>query len=275
MTHFEWDLLGADGKKLYGQGWEPETLKGVVTLVHGLGEHSGRYAQVADFLGRAGYALLTFDLRGHGKTTGSRGDARLPDITSDMDLSLAEARRRWPGKPLFLYGLSLGGLLALYFTLQRKPRLNGVVASGPGLRTPLEKQKAKVALANLLASVLPHLILSSGLQPEDISRVHAVVEAYRSDPLVHDKASLSLARDALAAGRWTLAHAAEFASPLLLMQGSADRLVYPEGAQQFAKLVPGDVTLKIWTGLHHEIHNEPEKEDVLRFLADWLDRHLT
>jgi alpha-beta hydrolase superfamily lysophospholipase len=275
MAHFEWDLLGADGKKLYGQGWQPETLKGVVTLVHGLGEHSGRYAYVADFLNRAGYALLTFDLRGHGKTAGPRGDARLPDIVSDMDRLLAEVRRRWPGKPLFLYGLSLGGLMVLYFTLQRKPQLNGVVASGPGLKTPLEKQKAKVALANLLASLLPHLIISSGLKPEDISRVRTVVEAYRKDPLVHNKVSLLLARDGLAAGRWVLAHAAEFAPPLLLMQGSADRLVYPEGSQQFAKMVPGDVTTKIWTGLYHEIHNEPEKEDVLRFLVDWLDHHLT
>ena len=275
MAHFEWDLLGADGKKLYGQGWQPETLKGVVTLVHGLGEHSGRYAQVADFLSRAGYALLTFDLRGHGKTAGPRGDARLSDILSDMDRLLAEARYRWPGKPLFLYGLSLGGLLVLYFTLQRKPQLNGVVASAPGLKTPLEKQKAKVALANLLASLLPHLIISSGLKPEDISRVRTVVEAYQKDPLVHDKVSLSFARDALAAGRWVLAHAAGFLPPLLLMQGSADRLVYPEGSQQFAKMVPGDVTLKIWTELYHEIHNEPEKEDVLRFLVDWLDRHLT
>jgi alpha-beta hydrolase superfamily lysophospholipase len=274
MAHFEWDLLGSDGKKLYGQGWQPETLKGVVTLVHGLGEHGGRYAYVADVLGRAGYALLTFDLRGHGKTAGPRGDARLPDILNDMDRLLAEARRRWPGKPLFLYGLSLGGLLVLYFTLQRKPRLNGVVASGPGLKTPLEKQKAKVALANLLVSLLPHLILASGLKPEDICRVRTVVEAYQKDPLVHNKVSLSLARDALAAGRWALDHAAEFVPPLLLMQGSADRLVYPEGSQQFAQLAPGDVTLKIWDGLYHEIHNEPEKEDVLRFLVDWLDRHL-
>ncbi len=132
-----------------------------------------------------------------------------------------------------------------------------------------------MALANLLASLLPHLILSSGLKPEDICRVRTVVEAYQKDPLVHDKASLSLARDALAAGRWALAHAAEFGPPLLLMQGSADRLVYPEGSRQFAQLVPGDVTLKIWDGLYHEIHNEPEKEDVLRFLVDWLDRHLT
>ena len=165
--------------------------------------------------------------------------------------------------------------MGLYFTLQRKPRLNGVIATAPVLKTPLEKQKAKVALANLLASVLPHLILSSGLKPQDISRDPSVVEAYRSDPLVHDKASLSLGRDALAVGRWALAHAGEFASPLLLMQASADRLVYPEGAQQFAKQATGDVTLKIWPGLHHEIHNEPEKEDVLRFLVDWLDRHLT
>jgi alpha-beta hydrolase superfamily lysophospholipase len=275
MAHFEWDLLGADGKKLYGQGWQPETLKGVVTLVHGLGEHSGRYAHVADFLGQAGYAMLTFDLRGHGKTAGPRGDARLPDILSDIECLLVEARRRWPGKPLFLYGHSLGGSLGLYFTLQRKPRLNGVIATAPVLKTPLEKQKAKVALAKLLASLLPHLILSSGLKPQDISRDPSVVEAYRSDPLVHDKTSLSLGRDALAVGRWALAHAGEFASPLLLMQASADRLVYPEGSQQFAKMVQGDVTLKIWDGLYHEIHNEPEKEDVLRFLVDWLDRHLT
>ena len=275
MAHFEWDLLGADGKKLYGQGWQSETIKGVVALPHGLGEHSGRYAQVADFLGRAGYALLTFDLRGHGKTAGPRGDVRWPDILSDMDRLLVEARRRWPSKPLFLYGHSMGGLLVLYFALQRKPRLNGVVASSPGLKTPLEKQKAKVAMANLLASLLPHLIISSGLKPEDISRDPSVVEAYRKDPLVHDKVSLSIARDGLAAGRWSLDHAAEFIPPLLLMQGSADRVVYPEGSQQFAQRAPGDVTLKTWPGLHHEIHNEPEREDALRFMVDWLDRHLT
>jgi acylglycerol lipase len=146
------------------------------------------------------------------------------------------------------------------------------VASGPALQTQLRKQKVKVALVRLLAPVFPRLALPSGLDDSGISREPAVVAAYRGDPLVHDKASLGFARDAMEAGDSALAAASGFPVPLLLLHGGADRLTDPDGSRAFAAALGPACTLTIYDGLFHEIHNEPEQDQVLSDMLAWLDR---
>jgi acylglycerol lipase len=273
MKHFETSWQTTDGLRLYAQGWEPETeTVAVVCLVHGLGEHSGRYAHLAAFLNQSGYSVIAFDLRGHGKSGGARGHSpSFEYFMSDIDLLLQAASDRYPGKTRFLYGHSLGGILVLNYVLRRKPRLAGVIATGPGLRTALEEQTAKVAFAKSVGAVLPTLSLPSGLDARLISRDVEVVQAYQSDPLVHNRATLGMAKNTFQAISWAFDHCEEFDIPLLLMHGAADQIAYTRGSQEFANQVNCSCTLKLWDGLYHEIHNEPEKDQVFAYLLAWME----
>jgi acylglycerol lipase len=275
MEHFTFKVRSRDGLQLFVQGWEPdESVRAVICLIHGLGEHSGRYAHLAQFLMPSGYAVLSFDLRGHGNSEGIRGHFPSIDVVlQDIDALILTARGRYPDIPVFLYGHSLGGILVLNYVLRYKPELAGVVASSPGLRTALENQKGKIALARLLGIFAPSVTLPTGLDTRSLSREAKVVVDYEQDPLVHDRASLSFANTMLKAIQWTFQHAREFHLPLLIMHGTADRLAFYQGSREFAGNVQGDLTLKLWEGLYHEVHNEPEKGDVLAFLLQWLESH--
>jgi alpha-beta hydrolase superfamily lysophospholipase len=269
-----------DGVNFFVQGWEPDTQpKAVIALVHGLGEHVGRYAHVGKALTDAGYVLVGFDVRGHGKSSGARGHfPSLDAVMSDIRQFFQVISQRYSNIPQFLYGHSLGGLLALAYAVQNpKQGLKGVMVTGSGLRSALQEQKAKMAMAKILGTLVPTMTIPSGLDANTISRDKAVVDKYVNDPLVHDKTSLGLGKSALNAIDVSFAGAKDFAYPLLIMHGQADKLTYASGSQDFAKLVSEknkDVTLKIWEGLYHEVHNEPEQAEVFKVMIEWLDRHL-
>jgi alpha-beta hydrolase superfamily lysophospholipase len=277
---FEAKMDGQDGTSFYVQGWEPDRgkPKALIALIHGLGEHTGRYVHVAQALTEAGYALVGFDLRGHGKSGGARGhtaslDAYMQDIRQFFGL----LKQRYPDLPHFLYGHSLGGLLTLTYTIQYGAGLRGVVVTSSALSSPLQKQKAKVAMAKILGSLLPTVTLPSGLEAAAISHDPDVVQKYIQDPLVHSSTSLGFGKAALKAVDLCFARAKEFPAPLLMMHGTGDRIAYSSGSEEFAKLVSAagcDVTLKLWDNLYHEVHNEPEKAEVFKFMIEWLDKHL-
>lgn len=273
MKHYEFQWKTSDGVQLYGQGWQPEgEAKAVVSLVHGLGEHSGRYPHMAECLASAGYALVTFDLRGHGKSNGRRGHTPSIELLfDDIDHLLDEAARRYPGLPRFLYGHSLGGNLVLNYTLRRLPRLAGVIATGPWLRLAGTSPAAKLVLGSVMDRVWPSMAFANGLDPQDISRDPAVVSAYIRDPLVHDRLSARLGIGAYRSGAWALEHAREFPLPLLLMHGDSDHITSPEASREFAEQAGSRCTFKAWEGCYHEIHNEPEQKQVFATLLNWLD----
>lgn len=271
-TEHHWET--ADRLSLYAQCWQPkQDSRAAICLVHGLGEHSGRYAHLARVFSDHGYSLMSYDLRGHGRSQGPRGFApSFESLMQDMDLFLERCRERFPGKALFLYGHSLGGLLALNYVLRRKPPLAGVIVTSPGLRTALQEQRLKILLARFLGAIIPRLALPSGLDPQGISRDPEVVRRYVDDPLVHDRAAVGLGKSLLDAIDYAFEHAAEFSLPLLLMHGTEDRIAYPRGSQEFAAQVQGDCTFKLWEGMSHELHNEPEKDEVFAFMLNWLSR---
>ena len=269
-----------DDITFYIQGWEPEGKpKAILCLVHGLGEHTGRYEHVGKALNDAGYALFGFDLRGHGKTGGTRGHIpSLDEAMQDVQRFIGFQKQNFPDTPIFLYGHSLGGMLALTYAIQHDEGLQGVIATGAGFRSPLEEQKAKIALIKVLGSLVPGITLPSGLDPSTISRDPEVVQRYVSDPMVHGKISAGLGKTMLSGIEYCFAHAKEIKPPLLLMHGTDDKLVYASGSEEFAKLAGEtnkDVTLKLWDGLHHEIHNEPEQAEVFKVMIGWLDKHLS
>lgn len=280
MRRFEDKWEDQDGTPFFIQGWEPESgaPKALVALVHGLGEHTSRYIHVGGALTDAGYALAGFDLRGHGKSGGARGHSpSLDAYIQDIHQFLQRMEKRYPDVPHFLYGHSLGGLLVLAYASQYGAGLRGVVATGPALRSSLQEQKAKVAMVRLLGSLLPTVTVQSGLDATTISRDPAVVEAYRNDPLVHYSTSLGFGKAALSAIDLCFARAKEFPAPLLIIHGKEDKITYSSGSEDYAELLRAagkDVTLKLWDGLYHEVHNEPEKGDVFRFMIEWLDAHV-
>jgi acylglycerol lipase len=276
MVYEEFGWRTADGLQIYGRNWRPDTgpVKAVVCLVHGLGEHSGRYEYLADSLCRAGYAMMAFDLRGHGRSEGKRGHAvSYEALMDDIAHSIEEAEVRYPKHPIFIYGHSLGGNLVLNFVLRRQPRLSGAIVTGPLLRTTRATPWWKMWAARILYVVWPSVTLSNGLRREDLSRDTQVAGEYERDPLVHNRMSAQLGVDAFEAGRWAENHANQLALPLLLMHGDEDRITSVEASREFAARAGDVCTLVIWPGLFHEVHKSPEKEQVLTCALEWMESH--
>lgn len=268
-----------DGLKLHTRRW-PATapVRGQLLIVHGLGEHIERYAHVAAALNAQGWEVHGWDHRGHGKSEGRRGDIPDHDALLRDTARVIDAVRR-PAERFVLLGHSLGGVIAARFAaeaLVAKPAawsrpLDGLVLSSPALDPGLNGgQKLALALAEKLA---PGLAVSNGLKPEWISRDPAVVKAYATDPLVHDRITARTTRFIVDAGARVIGDAPRWRLRTLLMWAGADRCVAPRGSEAFAAAVPANVVAtKPWPGLFHEIFNEPEKAEVLAVLSDWLNR---
>jgi alpha-beta hydrolase superfamily lysophospholipase len=277
-------FTAADGENLALHEWPVSAntpLRGLVVLVHGLGEHAGRYGALAEQLNAWGFAVRGYDHYGHGASAGPRGgltsDTRLLDDLADM-IECTRARLP-PGLPLVLLGHSMGGAVAARFAaeaLSSAPAawsrpLDGLVLSSPALDAGLSGgQKLALALAENLA---PHLAVGNGLKPAWICRDPDVVSAYEHDPLVHDRITACTTRFIIDAGERAIADAPRWAVPTLLMWAGADRCVAPRGSEAFAAAAPAQVlATRPWPGLYHEIFNEPEKAEVLGVLTDWLNR---
>lgn len=276
MKTYESSWTDQQGLKFYSRGWEPDTApKAVVALVHGHGEHIGRFAHVGEIMTKAGYAVMGFDLRGHGQSGGPRGHT--PSIEAfmrDIDLFLEHVHARYPNLPVFLYGHSIGGALVLNYGLRRKPDVNGVIATSPALHTEPEKHPEKVVMAKVLGGLLPTVAISTGLQTSMLSHDPQVEQAYVKDLLVHDKVSLAFGKVMLEANQWALQHASEFALPLLLVHGTDDQIAFPSSSREFAAALGNKATLVLWKGLYHETHNELNKAEVLKTTIEWMDEHL-
>ncbi|HEX2981751.1 MAG TPA: alpha/beta hydrolase [Anaerolineaceae bacterium] len=261
-----------DGLNIYAKEFRPEgDARAVVCLVPGLGEHCNRYLHVARAFNDAGFALLTFDPRGHGRSEGQRGHAPTYDhLMDDIDLLLENAEKLYPGKDRFLYGHSLGGNLVLNYAIRRQPKLAGVISTSPGLLQAVEPPAWKTSIGKVMYNIWPTMSLANGLDREGLSRDHAVIDKYSSDPLVHDRISARMGLDVISSGKWAIEHADEMRLPLLLVHGSADRITSCNGSDAFAAKVKGDVTFKLWEGGYHELHNEPDQAQVIQTLVDWV-----
>lgn len=261
--------------RTWAPGGRPRAMVG---LVHGLGEHSGQYDHVAGFLADRGFLVLAPDLPGHGKNPGVRGHGSYALYDEVICALVAEARRRGgPGAPVFLYGHSTGANRALWWQIAHPDdRLAGIVASSPSLGAPDPRPSAaKKAVAKILARVWPSFTMENGLDLSNLSSDPASVEAIRRDPLFHTKVSTRLGVDFLRSWAWFARWpGGRFASPTLILQGTADRVVDPEATISVARKMSGDVTLKTWDGFRHVLHHAPEKDSVLGFIAGWMEQHL-
>ncbi len=271
-------MRARDGVLLRRRDWPAAGAKGTIVIVHGLGEHAGRYAHVAARLNASGWSVVGYDQRGHGASPGERGRiAGDDDLLADL-AAVVDAVRHDPPKRVVVLGHSLGGLVAARFVAGGldAPRpswqrdVDALVLSSPAL--DIGMTAAKRALLAVLETLAPNAGVGNGLDVEAISRDPAVVAAYRDDPLVHDRIAPRLVRFLADAGPHVRALAPRWSVPTLLLYAGSDRLVVPAGSAAFAAAAPeGVVTTRAFAPLFHEIFNEPERDEVLAVLTAWLD----
>ncbi|WP_250207882.1 alpha/beta hydrolase [Curvibacter sp. CHRR-16] len=261
-----------DGTACLVRHWRAAAPRGVVLMVHGLGEHSGRYAHVAQRLLQWGYSVRAYDQWGHGQSSGSRGGLPLDSqLLDDLAWQVDEARAAHPGLPLILLGHSMGGLVVARFVGLRLRPVDGLVLSSPALNPGLNPvQKLLVAV---LPRLLPSLRVKNGLQVSHISHDEQVVAQYVADPLVHPYISARLGAWIAAQAPLAVASASSWSVPTLLLYAGADKLVNAQGSRDFVRLAPSSVVQsQCFDGLYHEIFNErPElAQPVFAALQAWL-----
>jgi alpha-beta hydrolase superfamily lysophospholipase len=248
--------------------------RGCIVLMHGLGEHSGRYRHLAHFFNELGLSVRCYDHRGHGRSGGERGDVINGDpMLQDAQIVIEHFGARFSSRP-FLFGHSMGGLFAARFALAGETPLRGLILSSPALAVRLSPLQRR--LLQLMLALAPRLGVPNGLQPRYLSHDPAVVAAYQADPLVHGKISARLLRSMLGSIEFCQQHAATLTLPLLLQIAGEDHLVDAEGSRRFfAQLPAGRFTFKTYDGFYHEIFNEVDAALPLADLRTWLTAQLT
>jgi alpha-beta hydrolase superfamily lysophospholipase len=264
-------ISAADGTRLHVVDYmlPPGQARGSIVVMHGLGEHSGRYQHLAGFFNSCGLSVRCYDHRGHGRSEGRRGDVIHGDpMLQDAQIVIDDFSSRYSTPP-FLFGHSMGGLFAARFALSQRAPLRGLILSSPALALrlkPIDLRLLKVAEA-----LVPWLGVPNGLRPADLCHSTAVVDAYKHDPLVHARISARLLRSMLDSIDDCQQHAHAMAVPTLLLVAGSDAAVDPSGALRFyQKLPPGLAQLHVYEHMFHEIFNEPDAALAFDDLRGWL-----
>lgn len=270
-------LETADGLQLHTQWYLPSTPpRAVVVFIHGYAEHCGRYESLCRAFTEEGAAVYVYDQRGHGRSGGRRAYVSSFDrYIDDLDLYLEFVRSQIPNRPLFLFGHSMGGLIALKYVLERAHTLRGLLLSAPALEINPDLAPHLRQLAQLLGTLAPSL--PTVRSPEDaISRDPAVVAEAKNDPLnYHGRVKARTGAEMLRAGKTVRRRLEDVQIPFLVIHGTADTLTSPECSQELYDRAPvDDKTLTLYDGLHHEPFHEPEKDRVLADLSEWLRNRL-
>lgn len=263
--------LGAtrDGLTQLRRRWATERPRAAMLLVHGIGEHSGRYEHVGAFFAAGGIDVLAFDNRGFGQSGGRRAHVdRFEQFLDDVEDLLAERRKL--SVPTVLVGHSLGGLIVASYLAAARPRPDLAVLSAPALGADVPRWQRTAA--PVLGRVVPTLFVPAAIDGDLLSRDPAVGERYKVDPLVIGGSTAGLGREVLAAMVRTTAALDRITVPTYVVHGSGDRLVPPSASEAFEALP--NATRRLWDDLRHECFNEPERDEVLADVGAWLDQRL-
>lgn len=276
MLHIEDKFYGSCNTILYMQGWLPEGKPSAsVVLVHGIGEHSGRYAVLASAMAQKGLAVYGFDQRGHGQSEGRRGHVgRWTEYLDDLGLFLG--RIKMPGIPLFVMGHSMGALVVLDYLIQRSTSgLAGAIISAPPLQPAGVARPYLVLAARILSCLWPVFLLRLGLKAEDLSRDSDVEGDYRRDPLVFGKVTARWGSEILSAISRVRKESCLISIPLMMIHGEEDRINLPAGTRELAERTgSADKTVIIYPGTYHEPHNDLNHAAVAADIGAWLERHI-
>lgn len=256
--------------------WPVDQPRATILLIHGLGEHSGRYQHVAEAFNAKGFTVLAPDHLGHGESPGTRVFVeQFDDYLTGVRECRAIIDQQCPGVPCFLLGHSMGGLIAGRLLLEDQQQYRGALLSGPAFAAEAPPSGLVMFIGRLLAKIAPKAGMIA-LDASGVSRDPQVVAAYNADPLVnHGKITAALGVALFDAMAEVMSRAAEIKLPLLVMHGDADTMAAPKGSEQFAAAVSSsDKTLTLLPGLYHEIFNEPEGANIIAAYAEWIESRL-
>ena len=268
-----------DGVKLFRRYWLPSVkARANLVVAHGLGEHSARYRDFAAWFVSRGYAVHSYDHRGHGKSPGQRGHINAwSEFREDLRAFIAQVRVEFPDPPTFLVGHSMGGLMVLDYALHYPAGLQGVISSGPALGYGEDVSRLLLWAARVLSRLAPRLKMDSGLDADGLSRDRDVVKAYRADPLVHGKVSPRFVTEMGRVMAATLEKAGEWPAdlPLFIIHGGSDPICPPSGSRQFFEEASAqDKRRQTYPDYLHESFNEIGHEELFSDLTEWLEARL-
>ena len=261
--------------ELFGKIWRVENQKAVVCIVHGFGEHLGRYEYVASFFCRKQISCYAIDLPGHGKSSGKRGDVQsIQDFLLAVDYVYEKAVTENPKIPVFLYGHSMGGGIVLRYLLRTSLPPAGALVTSPWLKLIQNPGALDIILGRMMLSLSINKFQTTKLDPEKLSRDSEVGKTYINDDLVHANASIRLFFALNDNGVYLMDKEFDFRCPILIAHGTADAITKYDASQTLAERHPKQIEFKSWQGLRHETHNEINKEEVLHFYSQWILDHL-
>jgi alpha-beta hydrolase superfamily lysophospholipase len=272
MKYTEFFLKNTQNFRFFVREWIPEKHpKGLILLLHGLSDHSGRFVFVGESFAREGYIFVAPDLRGNGQSEGKRGHFdSLEQVMSDIHFLLQENKKRHPGLPLILYSQSMGGNLAINFALRFPDVITCAIASSPWLRLSKQPSPLLLKLASFLAKAHPRLLIPNGLKSRDLCHDQVIRDAYDNDPLIHWKISASTFLIIHTIGEWAVLNAPMLKIPLLLLHSKADPITSFRASEQFAQNANTFLTFLTFKEQYHELHNESIKEEVIGKMTSWL-----
>ncbi len=282
MSHYHHStgtFINKDGLEIFYQRWLVDNPGGAILIIHGLGEHSGRYGHLINAMADDRISFYAFDHQGHGQSGGKRGHVNdFADYAADIKRFIDQViREDAPNPPLICLGHSMGGLIAAEFALSHQQDITALILSSPAFVPGVKVPAFQAAAAKIFSRVLPRLTQSNKLNADELSHDPETVRAYEADPLVHDRVSVRWFVSFTATAEECLARAGELTLPLLVIQGAEDRMVSPEGSRRFFDLAgSSQKTLKLFGGLYHETMNELPKDRkiVLETVTGWIRERL-
>jgi len=276
MKPIEFHWTNDHDHRIYAVDWPVQNARAVMGLVHGIGEHCRRYDHMAEWFGGRDVAMIGYDRQGYGRSEGRKGyAANYAEYVDEIARLLVECERRYPDLPVFLYGHSQGGQLLLRYLTRRNPNLNGAVLSAPYVQLAFKPSPLLVGVGKLMRNISPTFTQENKLDTRLLSRNPATKPSYDNDPLVHAKLSSRTGIDLLENADVLNAYTGPLPCPTLMMHGDADGLTSHAASKAFAERNPENIGFHTWPGFYHELHNEPEREEVFAFVLAFLEPLMT
>ncbi len=276
MIHNITHIHSFDNTRLFVQTWQPKNeAKAVICLVHGIGEHSSRYYEWAERFVDVGFALLSFDQRGHGLSDGKRGViSSYEDFMNDIDVVLEEANKLFPDLPFFLYGHSMGGGEVLNHLLKRKANYLGVISTSPWIVSQASPPKFVLPFLRMMDKIIPSFSIPTSFDANLLSHDKEEVKKYNEDELIHHMVSFRLFVDAYDAGYFVLDNNNDLQKPLLLLHGTDDEITSCQASQAFSESCTNKCTFIKYDKAFHELHHDFCKNLVFSDILLWLESQL-
>jgi acylglycerol lipase len=272
LNHTSYSISSSDGIKLFIRDYSLQNSNKVILIIHGLGEHSGRYLKLIQDFNDKNISVFTIDIRGHGKSEGKRGHSPFyQQLMNDIQCFIEHVTKKIPDQKYFLYGHSFGGNLVINYSFQENKKINGIIATSPLIKPSIAPSRIVLFMGKLFKKIVPNLILSNGININGISRNMQVINDYRNDPLIHNKVSVQLGLDIISSGIYALENSQYITVPMIVFHGKNDGLTSYSASQKLVQNSGPNIKFIGFDDAYHEIHNEPEKVELLRNIFNWIN----